>query len=79
MILGWVHVLIAATAFAVGGCYTYFYPGAQDDNPVEEAAEKVIKKEIGLDIDITPLSPEKDVKLEDVTDMKLTTDIDKKE
>lgn len=77
MVLGWVHVVIAATAFIVGAGYTYFYPGAQDDNPIEEAAEQVIKKETGLNIDITPLSPE--IKTEDVADMKLNDDIDKKE
>jgi hypothetical protein len=30
-----------------------------DDNPVEEAAESVIEKQTGLDIDLSPLSDEK--------------------
>lgn len=32
---------------------------APDDNPVEELAEDVIRKEVGVDIDLSPLSPEK--------------------
>jgi hypothetical protein len=30
-----------------------------NDNPIEEIAEKVIEKETGIDIDLTPASPEK--------------------
>jgi len=29
-----------------------------DDNPVEEISEEIIKEETGLDIDLTPSSPE---------------------
>lgn len=32
---------------------------APDDNPVEEIAEDVIKKHTGVDVDLSPSSPEK--------------------
>ena len=32
--------------------------GIVDDNPVEEAIEAVIKVETGIDVDLTPTSPE---------------------
>lgn len=35
---------------------TYF----REDNIIEEVAEEILKKETGIDIDITPNSPEKD-------------------
>ena len=33
--------------------------GLQDDNIMEEVVEDVIKQETGLDMDLTPSSPEK--------------------
>lgn len=33
--------------------------GFKQDNPVEEVAEEVIKAKTGLDVDLTPNSPEK--------------------
>lgn len=33
--------------------------GIEDDNPIEETVEEVIKSETGLDLDLTPDSPEK--------------------
>lgn len=36
------------------------YMGLQDDNPIEEAVEEVIKEQTGLDIDLTPLTPEEE-------------------
>jgi uncharacterized protein YpmB len=30
-----------------------------DDNPVEETSEEVIKAQTGIDVDLTPKSPEK--------------------
>lgn len=35
------------------------YATYQDDNPIEEAVEEVIKDETGADVDLTPDSPEK--------------------
>lgn len=31
----------------------------KNDNPIEEVAEDIIKEETGLDIDLSPSSPEK--------------------
>ena len=36
----------------------WFWPEYPDDNPVEEVAEMVIKEETGLEVDLTPESPE---------------------
>ena len=49
-------VVIIAFAIAAGLGSRYFLG---DDNPIEEASEDIIKKEIGLDIDLSPQSPEK--------------------
>lgn len=32
--------------------------GLKDDNFVEEVVEKVIESELGVDVDLTPFSPE---------------------
>lgn len=49
---------IVVSAAAAGIAYTYL--GKQPhDNPVEEAAEQVIKNETGVDVDLSPTSPEK--------------------
>lgn len=36
----------------------WFWPAYPDDNPVEEIAEHIIKIETGLEVDLTPESPE---------------------
>ena len=47
---------IVLAAIIVGLLSAYFwYP----DNPVEEVSEKIIKEEIGINLDLTPKSPEK--------------------
>ena len=33
--------------------------GIQDDNPIEESVEEVIKVQTGLNVDLTPDTPEK--------------------
>ena len=33
--------------------------GLKDDNPVEEVAEGLIESKTGLDVDLTPATPEK--------------------
>jgi ABC-type glycerol-3-phosphate transport system substrate-binding protein len=50
-------LLAAATA---GGAVAlkYFYPSIPDDNPIEELSEELIKKNVGIDIDLTPNSKE---------------------
>jgi hypothetical protein len=45
--------------FGLVACsYWNDYAGWEDDNPAEEVTEAVIKYETGLDIDLTPRSPE---------------------
>lgn len=46
--------IILAIIFGVGSVYWL-----GNDNPVEEIAEKVIEEEIGIDVDLTPETPEK--------------------
>ena len=50
--------LIVALAFGTVILYQYVFK-ASDDNPVEEVAEEVIKSETGVLIDLSPLTPEK--------------------
>lgn len=50
-------IAVVAIAAAIGIGYTYFFK-QPDDNPVEEAAEKVIKDQTDVDVDLTPSSPE---------------------
>lgn len=51
------HVLGIITAFSLlAGIASFYFWG--DDNPVEEACEDLINDEIGIDIDLSPSSPE---------------------
>lgn len=47
-------VVASIISFGVG----HYYYKLADDNVVEEIAEMVIKQECGIDIDLTPDSPE---------------------
>ena len=62
MIIKWFQAVAVAVSVAIGAGYSYFWPGAKDDNPIEEAAEHVIKNQTGIDIDLTPRTPEQDAK-----------------
>lgn len=55
-----IKILLCIGSLSVG-VLSYFYgPFAkQADNPIEEAAEEVLKKETGFDVDLSPTSPEK--------------------
>jgi hypothetical protein len=46
-------VIILAIIIGIGSVYFY-----GEDNPIEEKAEQVIENETGIDIDLTPSSPE---------------------
>lgn len=48
--------IVVACAGVVGVLSFYFWGS---DNPVEEACEEIIKEETGVDIDLTPGTPEK--------------------
>ncbi len=47
-------ILILVVIIGLGSVYFY-----GDDNAVEEISEEIIKQETGIDIDLTPSSPEK--------------------
>lgn len=46
---------IAATAIIIGLLSAYFW---YHDNPIEEVSEEIIKTHTGVNIDLTPASPE---------------------
>lgn len=46
---------IVLVAIIVGLLSAYFW---YQDNPVEETSEKVIEEQIGIDIDLSPQTPE---------------------
>lgn len=52
------HIAIIALAAIVGLGSVYFLK-MKPDNAIEEISEEVIKKETGVDIDLSPTSPEK--------------------
>lgn len=47
-------ILILVIIIGLGSVYFY-----GDDNAVEEISEEILKQETGIDIDLTPSSPEK--------------------
>jgi hypothetical protein len=52
------YLLIPVLGLSIYGIKK-IWPNYKDDNVVEEAVEKVIEKETGIDVDLTPASPEK--------------------
>ncbi len=50
--------LMIPALIIVLGVIKKFIPNYKDDNPVEEAVEKVIEEKTGIDVDLTPSSPE---------------------
>lgn len=55
LLLKGLFILLALAATAGAKYYLHL----KDDNPVEEMSEEVIKYETGIDIDLTPETPEK--------------------
>lgn len=49
---------IIIVAMLVGLGIKTYWPNYEDDNMSEEFIERCIQEETGMDIDITPLSPE---------------------
>lgn len=47
-------ILILVVIIGLGSVYFY-----GDDNAVEEISEDILKQETGIDIDLTPSTPEK--------------------
>lgn len=54
---GFVIFIIIVAVCAIGGIISDRYLG--DDNQIEEAAEAIIKEETGVNIDLSPSTPEK--------------------
>ena len=57
MIPGLIKAIIVAVSVIIGVGTTLFFK-MKPDNPVEEVAEVVIKNETGVDVDLTPSTPE---------------------
>ena len=51
-------VLLIVSGAIIIGVLSAVYFG--DDNPIEEIAEEIIKAQSGIEIDLTPASPEKE-------------------
>jgi len=50
--------LLIPLALGLFAVIKYYFPQMKDDGPIEEAGEEVIKNKTGMDIDLTPSSPE---------------------
>lgn len=48
---------VVLAAIIIGLLSAYFW---YDDNPIEEAAEEIIKYKTGVDVDLTPQTPEEE-------------------
>ena len=53
----WIKGILVSIATAIGLMSPVITK--QDDGPIEEVAEEIIKEQTGIDIDFTPRSPEK--------------------
>lgn len=52
-------IILFVLASVLGGCHFVNNKlGLQDDNVAEELAEELIESKTGVDIDLTPASPE---------------------
>lgn len=70
-----ISIVLISVAIVVGiiGYTTHFFLG--DDNPIEESCEEIIKDTTGMDIDLTPGSPEKVNKTVTIETNKTAEDI----
>ena len=60
----WIKALIVA-ASAIVGIGSVVILKQKPDNQIEEVAEAIIKEETGVDVDLSPSSPETEKKNED--------------
>jgi len=51
-------VILVVLSVIIGVGSTYYFK-LKKDNPIEEIAEEVIKKQTGADVDLSPGTPEK--------------------
>lgn len=54
-IIWFIAIPVLILAFAAA---KHFWPSLPDDSPVEEAIEQVIQDKTGVDVDLTPGSPD---------------------
>ena len=55
-VVEWVVLVIVALAAGAGLIAAHYTK--QDDTPIEEVSEQIIKSQTGYDVDLTPKSPE---------------------
>lgn len=55
----WAKIMVVGGAILGGAGVKYLWPNYKDDNSVEELIEDAILAETGIEVDITPFSPEK--------------------
>lgn len=53
---GLIVLIVIVSICVVGGVASTFFWG--NDNPIEETAEEIIKEKTGMDVDLTPSTPE---------------------
>lgn len=53
-----VMIVVVGIASSIGIGIKWIVPWLKDDNIVEEIAEKVIENKTGIDVDLSPTSPE---------------------
>ena len=58
--IAWLKAVVIVVSAIIGVGSTLVLK-MKHDNPVEETTEQIIQNETGLDIDLTPTSPEKPV------------------
>ncbi len=58
IITGFMKYVIVIVAMIVGLGLKTYWPNYEDDNMTEEFIEQCIQEETGMDVDITPFSPE---------------------
>jgi hypothetical protein len=62
--IGWKSIIVVIAAVVIGIGSRYVITSFKEDNPIEEAAEQVVYQETGLNIDLSPTSPENQQKQE---------------
>lgn len=58
MALALILKILAIGGALVAGLSSVLYFHLPDDNPVEEISEEIIKEETGINVDLSPKSPE---------------------
>jgi len=56
--VSFIYVAVIVAAISVGVASRFLFK--KTDNPIEEAAEKIIKDKTGCDVDLSPDTPDKE-------------------